>query len=91
MDEKITWDPEKAATNLAKHGLSFDSMQDLDWDFILDGEDTSAEGEHRWTAIGPIGERLCFLVYTNDGDAIRVISLRETTNDEKRRWRDEFQ
>lgn len=64
--------------NLAKHGVSFDAVRSFAFATALVVEDDRKDyGEVRMIALGFIGARLHHLVYTERGEAIRVISLRK--------------
>lgn len=87
----FSWDDAKARSNLRVHGISFDSVARFDFDRAVSfPDDRFAYGEERWIAIGPIDRRLHVLVYTERRDIIRVISLREATRQEIRRYVDEI-
>lgn len=61
------WDPNKARANKAKHGVSFDAVQNFDGAEALEVENTSEDyGEERWIALGPIDANLHVLIYTPD-------------------------
>ncbi|MFC3205197.1 BrnT family toxin [Aquamicrobium soli] len=49
-------------------------------------DDTMNYGEERILAIGVVGARLHALVFTERGDVVRVISLRQATRSENRRF-----
>ena len=76
------YDPEKSATNLAKHGIDFEQAQAL-WD----DDDrlatlSSTPDEVRWMVIGKISERHWTAVYTTRNEAIRIISVRRSRDNE---------
>ena len=82
---EIEWDPNKARTNLQKHGVHFSDAQIVLFDpNALTREDIRAEGEQRFVTIGSdaIG---CILVvvYAYRGDNIRLISARPATKKER--------
>ncbi len=82
---QFEWDERKRASNLYKHGLDF-----LDADLVFAGDhliEPTAPGndEARFLAIGRIGPDYVTLIYTERGDAIRVISLRRARDGERRR------
>jgi|CXWL01.1.fsa_nt_gi uncharacterized DUF497 family protein len=82
---KFEWDPSKARANLAKHGVSFETVADFDWSRAIEIEDDRFEyGEARTLALGPIKSRLHVLIYTSRGKIVRVISLRLATPRERR-------
>ncbi|MCY3667024.1 MAG: BrnT family toxin [Gemmatimonadetes bacterium] len=79
------WDEGKRQVNLAKHGVDFADMDAFEWDTAaLDVEEDPAEP--RWIAIGFIGVVLYFVVFTERGDNIRIISLRKATRREARNY-----
>jgi uncharacterized DUF497 family protein len=82
---EFEWDRTKAETNLAKHGISFDTVRFFAFATALVVEDDRKDyGEVRMVALGFIGARLHHLVYTERGDIIRVISLRKASRKEIR-------
>ncbi len=80
------WDPKKAASNLARHGVSFDRAIDaLEDPFVLTTF-SRKEGEDRWKAVGEVfGTQVLSVVYTlrNGGKTIRIISARPASNNER--------
>ena len=53
MHMDIEWDPDKAASNLTKHGVGFDEAATALLDpNALAQEDPAAESESRWVLIG---------------------------------------
>ncbi|MGN6484217.1 MAG: BrnT family toxin [Thermomicrobiales bacterium] len=91
---RFGWDPEKARTNLIKHGLPFDLAEAAFGDpFQLVWHDDGDHDEDRWQCIAslPRGAILA-IIFTertsNNGETIiRIISLRHATRDEQRRYR----
>jgi len=82
------WDPGKAATNLAKHGVHFaDAVAVFDDDFALTIRDPYLGNEERWVTIGMDGlGRILVVVYTWRGEGIRLISARPATPREGRQY-----
>lgn len=80
MPEGIEFDPDKAATNLRKHGVSFvDAGTMLNDPEALIAEDDS-EGEARYLAVGMDAQgRVLTVVYTLRGERIRLVSARRAT------------
>jgi uncharacterized DUF497 family protein len=76
------FDPDKSAGNLAKHGIDFEAAQALWSDDLRLVVDTRFVAEARQLVIGRIGERLWTAVFTIRGDAIRIISVRRSRNNE---------
>jgi uncharacterized DUF497 family protein len=85
MHMEIEWDSEKAASNLKKHGVSFEEAATSLLDAAaLAQEDAEAKGEPRWVLIGLSARaRLLTVVYTlRRDDRIRLISPRRATRKE---------
>jgi len=72
------WDPAKARSNLARHGISFvvaDSI--FDDQFAISIPDRSLVGEERFMAVGAdISGRILVVSYTYRRNKIRIISAR---------------
>ena len=80
------WDARKAASNLRKHGVSFEEAVTVFADALaLTFLDTDHfETEDRSRTYGASGkERLLVVVHTERGDNIRIISARKATRNEK--------
>jgi uncharacterized protein len=84
------WDAAKAAANLRKHGIAFDTIEDFEWAsaFVV-ADDRFDYGEKRWLAIGMIGSRLHSMVFTIRKDRICVISLRRAKLKERKLYHEE--
>lgn len=83
------WDENKAATNLVKHGVSFDEAKTVFNDpLYVDFYDPKhSDDEHRYIVIGMSAQnRLLLVAYTERGDAVRLISAREATRVERRAY-----
>ena len=84
---KITFDADKDAANLDKHGVSLTLASDLEWDALLAKPDCRIEyRETRMIGYTPLGTRLYCVVFTDRGDTRRVISLRKANEREVRRY-----
>ena len=82
----LIWDPAKAEANLKKHGVRFSDAETVLFDpLALSMEDSDAEGEDRYVAIGrdAVG-RVTVVVYTYRGEQFRLISARNATPKEIR-------
>lgn len=80
------WDEAKAETNRSKHGVSFQeaalAMKDpLSLDF-----DDLVEPENVVTLAASPGGRILYVVSTVRGDRLRIISARDATPNERRRY-----
>ena len=83
---KVTWDPQKAETNLKKHKIRFSDAETVLFDpMALTIEDQDVEGERRFVSVGSdaLG-RVLVVVYTYRDDAIRLISARRATPTERK-------
>ena len=83
---RFEWDPEKAASNIRKHGISFDEAVTVFKDplaFIFD-DITHSEQEHREIIIGVSTLRRMILVCFVERleDIVRIISARPATRQE---------
>jgi len=82
---KIEFDIEKDKENIKKHGISLSEANNILWDETLAWPEKRFEyNEWRMVAIAPIGNRLYYVSYVDKGEKIRIISLRATTNAEKK-------
>ena len=87
---QVEFDPNKAAANLKKHGISLDEAAGSLLDpFALVREDEDAEGEMRFVLVGRSREnRLLTVCYTlrDHEETIRLISARPATRREERQY-----
>ena len=79
------WNEGKRRANLAKHGVDFGRMDAFEWETAMVGPEQE-HVEPRWTALGFIGPVLHVAVFTERGDAVRIISLRKATRREAIRY-----
>lgn len=79
------WDPNKAKSNLKKHGVRFaDAVSVFEDENAVTIEDEH-ESENRFITIGrDILLRILVVVYTFRGHIIRIISARKATAREKK-------
>jgi uncharacterized DUF497 family protein len=83
-----TFDPGKAAINLAKHGVELAEGEAALFDpLALTIEDESGEGERRYVTVGAnaLGQ-LRVVVWTPRGAGIRLISVRRAEPKERRAY-----
>ena len=81
---EFEWDPNKAASNLRKHGVRFaEAMTVFEDDVMLTMPDSEPD-EERFVAIGlsSLG-RVLVVVYTTRIERIRIISARNATRKER--------
>ena len=85
----FAWDVAKAASNLVKHGVSFVQARTV---FLDAGSASFFDAAHsyeedRYVTIGMDSEaRLLYVVHTDDGVDIRLISAREASSHERKQY-----
>jgi uncharacterized DUF497 family protein len=93
---EFDWDPAKAQSNRAKHGVSFEEAMGVFADPLALSrlDDDQGSGEERWITLGlaAVG-RLLLVVHTHvehsdDRIAVRIISARRATRREARQYED---
>ena len=90
----FTWDDKKAAANFRKHGVDFSEAAAIFLDDRAIIEINSIDkwtGEERLQAIGIVYGDVMFMVYVeritiDKEDVIRIISAREATRQEERKY-----
>lgn len=87
MPVRFTWDFRKAASNLKKHGVSFEEAATVFADPLAVVVEDALYAE-RAVLIGESGrQRLLFAVFVELAeDSIRIISARRATSHERRRY-----
>ena len=82
---KFEWDPQKAKTNIKKHGVSFyDAKEALTCETVVVLKDDSDSGEERYVYLG-LCKKLNVLVVVvayPDEDITRIISARKANKKE---------
>ena len=84
---EIEYDSQKAKSNLAKHGISFEEAATALYDSLaLVQEDRESTNESRWVLIGLSNQaNLLTVVYTlRNEEVIRLISARKSTRREEK-------
>jgi len=80
---RIDFDLAKDAVNQRKHGISLAAAAHLDWDTAVIWPDTRFDyGEARMVGWGLIGSDLFYIVFVEQGNTTRVISLRPAKKQE---------
>jgi uncharacterized DUF497 family protein len=83
----ISFDQRKNERNVAERGLSFELVEEFEWDSALVAEDSRKNyGERRFQALGLIAGRLHALVFTPREGRVHVISLRTANRREVRSY-----
>jgi len=86
---KFTWDPEKAASNLVKHGLAFEEASAAFADPLAHSipDPLHSHEEDRFVLMGLTNtNRLAVVVYTERDETVRLISARVAAPAERRRY-----
>ncbi len=86
MPTAFEWDDAKAASNEAKHGISFRTAVEVFLDpraVVVDATHPDDQ-ERRAKVIGRIGAKLYSVVFTMRGVVARIISARRTNKPEDR-------
>ncbi len=77
-DGQFEWDDTKAASNAAKHGVTFEDARHVFADpLAVEFSDTRSDyGEDRWIRVGMVGNRLLVVAvaFTERGHRFRIIS-----------------
>src|SRR5260364_349445 len=89
MKTCFKWDNNKAASNLRKHGVSFEAAAQVFEDpFAISLQDQVENGEERWKTIGMSGNCVLLLVAHTvcfEGlEVIRIISARRAGSKERK-------
>jgi hypothetical protein len=79
------WDPTKATSNLADHGVSFDEATTVFGDILA--MNMPSEGEQRFLVLGMSrASRLVVVSYAERPPRTRIISARLATGHERRKY-----
>jgi len=99
MKTIFEWDANKAALNVRKHGISFETAVAAFSDpFVLTTFDRIENGERRWQTFGMVnGHVLIMVAHTmreagRDGqtvEVIRIISARDANRKERKRYEED--
>lgn len=90
-DDRFVWDDNKAASNYADHGVTFEAARDVFKDpFAVEWQDDREDyGEDRYIILGMVETRLLYVAYTMRGEKIRPISARGAEPHERRQYHEE--
>jgi uncharacterized DUF497 family protein len=86
---RFTWDPEKAESNIAKHGVSFEEASTAFGDPLsrTQPDPLHSDEEDRLILMGLTnGGRLVIVAHADRGETVRLISARLATAGERRRY-----
>jgi uncharacterized DUF497 family protein len=83
----LLWDENKRKANIADHGVDFAGCDAIFDNPVVGWEDArEVYGEQRINILGWLRGRVMQLTYTDDGEVMRVISLRDAEKHEVRRY-----
>ncbi len=82
---EFEWDPQKAATNLRKHGVPFKKAIEVFGDprRVELADFSGAHDEDRWQVIGRAEPNVLLVVFVDREESIRIISARKATRHEQ--------
>jgi uncharacterized protein len=88
----FSWDADKAASNIQKHGVSFTEALEVVFDAYYRAEDASVEHEVRYGMIGYSHKgRLLYVVVADVAETTyRIISARPATSKERERYEEDY-
>lgn len=79
---KFEYDPNKSASNKAKHGITLEEAKAL-WTVPAVELEANTVDEPRFMIVGKIGSKSYSCIYTTRGDVIRLISARRSRKSEE--------
>ena len=89
MESQFEWDPRKASRNRSKHGVSFEEAASVFGDPLgrIVDDPRHSRTEQRYVLLG-LSElnRLLAVMFTERGEAVRLISARKATRQEQRNY-----
>jgi uncharacterized DUF497 family protein len=83
------WDPRKAASNLAKHAVSFEEAATVFGDPLgrISSDPRHSTDEERFVILGVSRTRRVLIVmFVDRGEAVRIVSARRATPRERRNY-----
>ena len=89
---RFEWESEKAATNIRKHGIAFETACEVFFDpFLRMLDPENLDGQIREAINGlTMNWKLIYVVYTmRKGDIFRIISARSVTKYERRLYEEQ--
>lgn len=86
IDEELEWDDNKAASNIEKHGVSFEEARAVFRDpFAIELLDDRMDyGEERYILLGMAHGSVLVVVYTERQSRNRIISARKAEPNEQK-------
>ena len=90
---QFEWNKEKAEANLKKHGVSFDEAETVfnDLLFVIFADPDHSFEENRFIIMGESNQnRLLVVSYTERTPKTRLISAREATRPERKKYEEDI-
>jgi len=88
---QFEWNPDKARSNLKKHGISFNEASTVFNDplSVTFPDSDHSYGEERYVIIDlSNADRILVVPHTDRADLVQIISAREATRNERRFYQD---
>ena len=81
----FVWDEAKRRLNLRRHGIDFADADRIFRGVTFTAEDTREDyGEQRFLTLGLLEDQVVSVAHTEQGEEIRIISIRKATKHEAR-------
>ncbi len=86
---RFEWNENKCLINLKRHGIDFaDVWRVFESERVIFLDDRFDYNELRFVTIGVLRERIVTVVYTENDEITRIISVRKATKNEQRKYRE---
>ena len=87
-DDDFEWDDEKAASNFAKHKITFEQARLVfgDPSPVVGNDDLSSTNEDRFSIVGMSCGNLLHVIYTHREDRFRIISARKANRNDRKTY-----
>lgn len=84
---QFEWDPDKAARNVRKHDVTFETATRVFLDgFRYETDEEDGTDGMRYNTVGMVDGRLLHVTYTMRGNVYRIISARAAEPHERRTY-----
>jgi uncharacterized DUF497 family protein len=84
---QFKWDDQKRKTNIHKHGFDFrDAWKVFSLPMLVAPDDRYDYGEDRWIGIGMLESRIVVVIFTEDTNTIRILSMIKALTKERMRY-----
>lgn len=84
---EFEWDPAKAATNIRKHKIDFETATKVFLDpYYIEYDHEDEDDGVRYNAIGTVDGRMLHVTFVTRGECYRIISARPAERHERQRY-----